>query len=150
MSFTNLVHDSILLIVGEGPERERVQKIAVDRGIESQVIMVGIPNDVATFYQAMDVFIFPSLHEGFGIAAIEAQASGLPCILSEVLPTKTVITECTRQMSIHCSACDWASEIVELSHLIRKDQTDSIRNAGFDSYASFDKLLCVYKEVVRR
>ena len=71
-----------LLVLGEGPERERLQ-VAIDRaGLSREVQLLGHRKDIERFYRATDCFLFPSIREGFGMAAVEAMASGLPLIAS--------------------------------------------------------------------
>lgn len=71
-----------LLVLGEGPERERLQ-VAIDRaGLSREVQLLGYRKDIERFYRAADCFLFPSIREGFGMAAVEAMASGLPLIAS--------------------------------------------------------------------
>ena len=58
-------------------------------GLTEKVVFAGAHKDVERYYQAMDVFLFPSRYEGFGMAMIEAQASGLACVASDVVPRET-------------------------------------------------------------
>ena len=65
------------MLVGEGKLRNEIEEKAAGLGISDSVIMTGNVTNVSDYLQAMDVFIMPSLFEGFGIAGIEAQAAGL-------------------------------------------------------------------------
>ena len=76
-----------LLLVGDGPIRENLLQQARERDLEEEVVFVGAVANTAPYYAAMDCFVFPSQCEGFGIAALEAQASGLPCLLSDADPS---------------------------------------------------------------
>lgn len=75
------VPDARLLLVGDGPDEEKIRSEAADLG--DRVIFAGVRDDVPAVLSAMDVFCFPSLFEGFGIALLEAQANGLTCITAE-------------------------------------------------------------------
>ena len=84
--FSNLlIEDSnfSLILVGDGPTRTQIEKKINDLGILKNVKVLGLRNDVPTLMNIFDVFILPSLYEGFGIVLLEAQASGLPCVVSE-------------------------------------------------------------------
>lgn len=75
------------LLVGDGPLRPSIEARARELGIAERVVFAGGRDDVpGLMLDAMDVFVFPSLHEGLGIALLEAQAAGLPCVLSSHLP----------------------------------------------------------------
>ena len=71
-----------LVILGEGPERENLERKIKEKGLENRVFLIGNVSNVHEWLSAMDVFLMPSLHEGFGISAVEAQANDLFCIMS--------------------------------------------------------------------
>ena len=77
-----------MLFVGEGQLEESIKEQVKEAGLADHVIFLGGRKDVSKFYSAADMFIFPSLHEGLGIVVIEAQASGLPCIVSDAVPAE--------------------------------------------------------------
>ena len=72
-----------LLLLGDGPLQEKIRQKAKDLGVAESVIFAGLQKDPAPFYSAMDVFAFPSLWEGLPLTLVEAQYSGLPCLVSE-------------------------------------------------------------------
>lgn len=84
--------DVILLLVGDGEDKIAVEHRAANLGIADKVLFLGQRNDVDQLYQAFDVFILPSLYEGLGIVAIEAQRAGLPCVLSDKVPDEVDLT----------------------------------------------------------
>ena len=71
-----------LVIAGRGPLRRRLEALAAKHGVAENVTFAGLVGDVARLLKAFDVFVFPSLWEGFGIALIEAMATGLPVVAS--------------------------------------------------------------------
>lgn len=75
--------DIVLLLVGDGELRTYIEAYANEKNVIDNIIFLGSKNNTQDYYQAMDVFVFPSLWEGLGIVAIEAQASGLHCVVSE-------------------------------------------------------------------
>lgn len=77
--------DVLLLLVGDGPERGLLERLAEKAGVSDRVIFTGDRDDIPELLSAMDIFCMPSLHEGFGIAALEAATVGLPLILSPSL-----------------------------------------------------------------
>lgn len=77
--------NSKLLLVGDGELYETVQQQCTQLEIRDAVIMVGSKINTEDYYQAMDVFVFPSLWEGLPVSVVEAQANGLQCLLSDVI-----------------------------------------------------------------
>lgn len=75
-----------MIFVGEGPLEETIKIQVQETGLMNHVLFLGARKDVNKLYSAADMFVFPSLHEGLGIVVIEAQASGLPCIVSDAIP----------------------------------------------------------------
>lgn len=75
-----------IVLVGEGPLEDDIKLQVKNAGLLNHVVFLGSRNDVNKLYSAADMFIFPSLHEGLGIVVIEAQACGLPCIVSNAVP----------------------------------------------------------------
>ena len=101
-----------LCLVGKGEYEERIRKKCSELDIENKVIFYGETNNVQNVLSAMDIFLFPSLFEGLGIALIEAQIMGLPCIASEYVPRITNLNGITKYMSIDDdSIYDWVREI---------------------------------------
>lgn len=102
--------NSRLLMIGDGELYEFIKNQCVKLNISEFVIMPGSRINTEDYYQAMDVFVFPSLWEGLGIVAIEAQANGLPCIVSEQIPDEAILLESTKVFSLQ-SKDEWLNEL---------------------------------------
>lgn len=125
--------DSRLLLVGEGEERLVLQQKVKQLGLEPFVLFCGVSSQVEKLLWAMDVFVFPSRFEGLGIAAIEAQAAGLPVLCSDCLPKETHVTKQIKALSLNASVQTWADEILKLCDFPRQcGDLHQIRRAGFD------------------
>ena len=124
--------NSRLMLVGSGVYMKQIENLVDELGIATHVVFVGYQEDVASFLQAMDVFCFPSKHEAFGMAALEAQASGLPAVVSDVLPPEIKQTDCVTFLSLEQTEADWADALLKYRHHYRKDQTESILKSGYD------------------
>ena len=101
--FSDLVSqkpDSVLLLIGNVRDDERVRDYIRAKGVEDKVIFTGVLSDLKGYYSAMDVFILPSLYEGVSVAMIEAQVSGLECIVSEFVPKDADISGKVRYISV--------------------------------------------------
>ena len=100
-----------LLLIGDGKLRSQIEKKVKDLGISNKVIFLGNRNDVADLYNAMDVFVFPSLYEGLGMVTIEAQVNSLHTIVSTEIPIEAKISEYIKFISLHQPLKDWCNEI---------------------------------------
>lgn len=128
--------ESKLLLVGRGELGAQLHEEVAKAGLEGSVLFLGVRNDVAAILSAMDVFLFPSLSEGLSCAAIEAQASGLPTLLSTGVPELTRILPFTKRLDLSKGSDAWAEEaeiMYSASRTIDRLSAKSyICKAGFD------------------
>ena len=124
--------NAVLLLVGGGTDMQRIQAKAQTLGIAEKVRFLGVRSDVADVMQAMDVFVFPSLYEGLGIALIEAQAAGLPCVVSDTIPHEAYLTDLVDSESLSAPAEKWAEKILAKQAIPRTDRRTEIAAHGFD------------------
>ena len=85
--------NAMLLLVGDGEEKEEILAMVKQKGIEKNVIFVGHTNEVTKYLHIMDVFVLPSFTEGLSLVTVEAQVSGLPCVVSTGLPDEILLTD---------------------------------------------------------
>ena len=121
-----------LLLVGDGELRPAIQRKADELNITDKIIFTGVRSDVPQLLQAMDVFLFPSLYEGLPVSMIEAQAAGLPCLISDKVPIECKITDLVQQISLEAGAAHWAEAVLNAAKAPRKDTLSEIKAAGFD------------------
>jgi len=103
-----------MLFIGDGPMRDHVMAELKQRGLSAHITSILDTSDVSSYLaSAMDCFLFPSTHEGLGLAAVEAQAAGLPCFLSDVIASEVVVnTSMCRRIAPRAPAPLWANEIM--------------------------------------
>ena len=101
---------AFFLLIGEGPLRVGIEAEIRSRRLADNFLFTGVQTQVATLMKgAMDAFIFPSRYEGFGLALLEAQAAGLPCVISETIPEEAcVIRELLDRRPLSDGAGSWA------------------------------------------
>lgn len=122
--------ESRLLLVGEGDREDNLRIKAQSLGIAEKVIFYGVTDKVETLFWAMDAFAFPSLFEGLGIAAVEAQAAGLPVICSEYIPAEAKIA--SEVYTLPLDAEKWAKELMNQTLERNSSAVEDIHGAGFD------------------
>lgn len=149
-------HDVVLLLVGEGVDRTKIKDLACEKGVADRVIFYGTTNHINEVLQMMDCFVFPSRFEGLGIAAIEAQASGLACVASEQVPRKMKVDDRTVFLSLESDLKEWCAAILNRlsSPKDRKERMDKIHNhlkkAGYDIRENCADMLMYYHKIVDR
>ena len=107
-------HDAVLLLIGVGELQDKIQKKINQMHLEKNVKMLGAIKDIADYYQTMDIFLLPSLFEGFPIVAIEAQCAGLLCVLSKNITKEAKILSSTNFISLDETKEQWAQKILKL------------------------------------
>ena len=123
---------SMLLLVGEGGLQDMIKEKAAALGLVDKVIFTGNQADVSDYYQAMDFFVFPSVFEGLPGTVIEAQASGLRCLVSDSVTPEVLITELAQAEPLSLGAGTWAANVLERKEYVRNQMTQAIKAAGFD------------------
>lgn len=140
-----------LLLIGDGSLRSDIEQKVVQMGLSDRVTFAGNRSDVPRLMlEAVDVFLFPSLHEGLGLVLIEAQAAGLPCIFSDVVPEEAdLVRPLLQRISLSKSASIWAEAVRSVrshaSAISQKDALAVVENTPFNIVASVKKLTEVYK-----
>lgn len=125
--------NAVLLLVGGGNDMPKIQAKAQELGIAERVRFLGVRSDVADIMQTMDVFVFPSLYEGLPVTMVEAQASGLPCLISDKVPSECIlIEELVEAIPLSESPDIWAEKILAKRGTPHTDRRAEIAAHGFD------------------
>ena len=135
--------DYILLIVSDGPLKKKLTEETERLGIADKVKFLGRRDDVNQLFQAMDIFLLPSLYEGLPVVGIEAQASGLPCLFSNTI-TKEVEICNTTFLAINRGTSDWVNAIKRSLDNKREDPRKAFLEKGFDINKEADNLAMFY------
>lgn len=130
--------DTKLLWIGSGELEEEVKTKVKDMSLDDKVLFLGTRENVSDYLNGMDLFLFPSKWEGLGLAVIEAQASGLPCLISENLPKEVEITGLIKRESLNASLEQWGNTLIEMKRdyekrglSFREEVWKDIENAGY-------------------
>lgn len=127
--------ESRLLLIGEGEKKSRLKEKASELGISEKVVFFGVTDRVEQLMWAMDVFAFPSLFEGLGIVAVEAQAAGLPVVCSEYIPKEAMATRLASRCEIGNGIAAWADCLLKNKDCgleTRESANKDICMTGFD------------------
>lgn len=147
----NLRPDARLLLVGQGEREERIRSLVEERGLTNSVVFYGLASNVSAVVRAMDVFIMPSFTEGLGMALVEAQAAGVPCVFSDGVPESTLLTPSSVRLPLSVGPQVWADKVLERLDTPRQwgADADLVRDAGFDIVETAQWLVRYYENLSR-
>ncbi len=138
-----------LMLAGDGPDLMELEARAVEKGIESAVLFLGVRGDVPQLMQAFDLFAMPSHFEGMSISAMEAQAAGLPCLLSAAMDMGADITGNVTFLPPEDPDM-WAERMLDMMEdpvFIRRDTVEKVIRAGYEIGAAAEKLTARFEEL---
>ena len=142
------INDSaILLLVGDGPDFKYLKSIVEKLKMEKSVIFAGYQTNTAAYFAAMDIFVFPSRYEGFGISLLEAQANGLRCFTSTGVTIKSNISGYVKYISLDKTPAYWAEKIMSVP--FKRFDTNAISNSEYNINNAAEKLLEIYNGLLQ-
>lgn len=149
--------DAVLLLVGDGSRRQEMEELAGSLGIKDKVIFAGNHNDVYNYYKLMNLIIFPSRYEGLPGTIVEAQASGVPSLISTAITDSVGVTSLVRFLGLDESADKWAEDALLLYDSVQKAKIEEgweapaelLKAAGFDVNSQVVMLEKLYKDMVK-
>lgn len=139
-----------LMLIGDGELRTDVENTAKRKGIYESIDFLGNRNDVPDLLQVMDVFLLPSLYEGFGIVNLEAQCTGLPCVVSTEVPEVVRVTDLVQFIPLSEAPDVWADAVCKKADIaVRKSRETELIRAGYDIASSAAQLQELYRNIGR-
>lgn len=146
---TKIEESAVLLIIGDGDLREEMLDKIKNYKIENKVLYLGRREDIRQFYNAMDVFLLPSLYEGLPVVGVEAECCGLPILFSSEIPEESnAVKDLGVFVGLDRPAKEWAQiALNKIKENNRCDRSEEVRKAGFDSLIEAEKLLNYYEKI---
>lgn len=139
--------DAVLFLIGDGELREEAERKVKELKLQEKVVFTGRRKDVSDFLQMFDLFLFPSIYEGLPVSMVEAQCTGLPCLISDSITEEILLTDCIRQMSLKNSPDQWAETAMEMllksSGQKRRSRQEEILQAGY----GIEELVRFYEDI---
>lgn len=144
--FLSIQPNAKLMLIGGGELREKIKTMCQEYNISDHVIFTGLQANVGPYLSAMDLFLFPSIWEGLPVSVIEAQASGLKCILSDSITKDVQLSYLVKYLPLSLGENKWAKEINKNLPTKRCAASDSVLKqlASFDSSKSAQMLESFY------
>lgn len=138
-----------MVILGDGVDRSEIENAVQSENIEDAVLLLGVREDMNEIYSVMDVFFMPSLYEGLPVSAVEAQASGLPCIYSTGVPKETDITGTGVFLSLDADMHQWVQTLEKAVETGRHMESPAMLEAkGYSAEANAELLMQYYEQIV--
>lgn len=134
-----------LILLGEGSGMDTMKELAKELQIEELVLFLGNHKNVQDYYQVMDFFVYPSRYEGLPGTMVEAQSSGLRCIMSDRICEEVQVTDLVETRSIDQAPEEWAAYILQQYRYSRKSPIEQMQAAGFDVAAQAEKMMEFYE-----
>lgn len=138
--------NSLLLLIGNGPLRDTIETKVRKLNLQDKVMFLGLRSDVQRLYNVMDVFVLPSYYEGLPVVGVEAQANGLPCLVSKNVTAELQMTDLIEFCELHTNSTYWARQIEPMVGN-RHSATNDLSNAGFDIQREAIALANLYRKV---
>lgn len=130
--YQKLQPDSVLLLIGTGNLLEAAKEKVKKLDLNDKVLFLGERSDVNKLMQAMDIFLMPSTFEGQPFVLIEAQCSGLPCLVSDVINRDICLTPNVETFPLQQPAEEWARKVKTIvTGFQRKDESEAIERQGY-------------------
>lgn len=142
--------DVRFVLIGDGELRPAVEAEVQRLGLKGHFIFAGLRGDIPQVLQAMDVFFFPSLFEGLGLALVEAQAVGLPCVISDSIPgVATVVPAQVTALSPSEPVSRWADAVLAAAAQSREQNHlaawQAVTQSRFSMDYCIEQLSAVYR-----
>ncbi len=140
---------AVLILVGEGEKEYEIRDQIKKLTLEAKIKFLGNRSDVNELYQAMDIFVLPSLFEGIPVVGVEAQFADLPCVFSDKTPFEVKFNSKSQFISLSTPATEWAKVIVDSANAVRRNDTEDIVNSHYDIKVAHEILENYYKNLYR-
>ena len=124
-----------MIFLGTGDLLKKTEDKAQKLGLQKDVLFLGVKTNVEDYLCAADCYVMPSLYEGLPVAAIEAQCSGLPSVVSTNITREVVLTDNTELISLDVPVSEWSEKILKYKDLTRIDGSQIVAKKGYDVQA---------------
>ena len=136
-----------LILIGSGDKEAEIRNKIAKEGLTDQVILIKATDQVPDYLFAMDVFVMPSLYEGLPMTLLEAQTSGLPCVISDVISSEMDFPGLIKREKLTTSPAEWAKLVIDTakkSTFDRKQEAQVLTKIGYDNQESAEQVYQMY------
>jgi glycosyltransferase EpsF len=135
--FKQIYPNASAILIGDGPDKDKIQALIKHYNLEDSVKLLGVRTDIPKLLSRMDIFLFPSLYEGLGNVIIEAQAAGIPCLVSDTVPREVNLSmNLVTFKNLSDGAETWAGVLEKklnvMERLSWEERKVSLEKSGYD------------------
>ncbi len=134
-----------LMLVGKGELEEEIKEKAKALGIDERILFTGVRTDIPKLLSAMDCFVFPSFYEGMPNTIIEAQSTGLPCIIADTITREANITDLVEYLPLDAGSQMWAKKCIEASE---KPRVIDIKEAFLENRYDIETIVSDFESLL--
>ena len=138
---------AVLFLIGEGELREDIEDKIKELDLQDKVILTGRRKDVADFLQMFDLFLFPSVYEGLPVSMVEAQCSGVSCLISSSITDEIMLTDCIKQLDLKESVSEWGRTAMEMLEAGKQKERYSRHEEIIKAGYGIDELVKFYEKI---
>lgn len=140
------------MLVGDGEDKEKIENKIRQEDLTEHVVMCGVQLETEKYYSAFDVFVMPSISEGFGIVALEAQSAGLFCLLSDRVDESVFVTDRTCRIALEDNnQSEWVNVIYNNTNIYsieRKKYADLVTKSGYNMRETVQQVQMLFRQLV--
>lgn len=142
----------LLLLISDGQLLDEMKEKVSKLGIDENIIFLGKTTEINHYLQAMDIFVLPSHYEGLPVVLIEAQAMGLPCLVSDKVSIESKLTDLVKFIPINDTKL-WVDAIIN-ERLVNRELNinvyhQEIEDSGYNVSKNADKVKKLYVEYLK-
>jgi len=142
------VPDAKLILIGDGETLDETRKTVEAQNLSDSVFFKGIVDDAEKYYSAADAFVLPSLYEGLPVVAIEAEASGLDCFISDEVTRECAVTPRVKFLPLSDGAALWAKSVAAAGEHDRLEDNEAVKRSMFNIERSANEMRKYYFDIL--
>lgn len=139
---------SVLILVGDGPLKEKIHSKVCELKIDKNIVFLGQRSDIPELLSAADKFFFPSYYEGFPNALLEAEASGLYCVVSDTITRQAMLSNMCYSVALKDPITKWTSALGRKVNWDRNTGTQKVKQARLDISGEMQRLDDIYIKII--
>ena len=122
---------AVLLLCGDGALKNEIQEYVKEKQLVDRIFFLGIRNDINRILQAIDCIVFPSVFEGLPFALVEAQAAGVPCVISDTVSKDAGLTELVHFLSLDAPLEEWRDTVLNYKDYRKVSVKKQLADKGY-------------------